>query len=78
VATGSIVTLAFDSTLDLLIIQRKFIETSKAVTARFPFYGENDADVSKKVHSIGWVLATLVDDIQMGDFATQCVSERDG
>jgi hypothetical protein len=50
VATGSIVTLAPDSTTRFVNSSlEKFIETAKAVTARFPFYGENDADVKEVV-----------------------------
>src|SRR5262245_1097691 len=45
VATGSIVELAHDSTTGFVNSSlEKFIETAKAVIARFPFYGENDPE----------------------------------
>jgi hypothetical protein len=89
VATGSIVILQagvgfVSSSLE------KFIETVKAVTARFPFYSVKDLsvddgvvdgavkDVMDAIRSVDeraleedgfWT--SLVDDIQMGDFATE-------
>src|SRR5262245_60059972 len=94
VATGSIVELAADSTTGFVNSSvEKFIETAKAVMARFPFYGENDPeevtdravkDVTDAIRSVEesafardgfW--ATLVADIQMGDFVTEwIVSQR--
>ena len=95
-ATGSIVTVASDSTTEFVNSSlEKFIETAKAVIARFPFYGEDDAqevtdravkEVTDAIRSVEesaferdgfW--ATLVDDIQMGDFITEwIVSRHDG
>lgn len=67
----------------------RFIETAMAVTARFPFYGEDDSeetveqaasDVATAIRAVEeralerdgfW--ATLVDDINMGDFVTEWV-----
>ena len=94
VAAGSIVELAPDSTTGFVNSSlEKFIETAKAVIARFPFYGENDPeevtdravkDVTDAIRSVEeraserdgfW--ATLVADIQMGDFVTEwIVSQR--
>jgi len=91
-ATGSIVELGPDSTILFVNSSLEtFIETAKAVIARFPFYGENDAgveevvdraakDVTDAIRSVEesaferdrfW--STLVDDIQMGDFATEWI-----
>jgi hypothetical protein len=93
VATGSIVELAPDSTSGFVNSSlEKFIETAKAVIARFPFYGENDPeevtdravkDVTDAIRSVEeraferdgfW--ATLVADIQMGDFVTEWIVSR--
>src|SRR5215510_10708398 len=95
VATESIVDLAPDSTTGFVNSSlEKFIETAKAVIARFPFYGENDPDevtdraaqdVADAIRSVEgrafepdgfW--ATLVADIQMGDYVTEwIVSQHD-
>jgi len=93
VATGSIVELAPDWTTGFVNSSlEKFIETAKAVIARFPFYGENDAEevtyraaeeVTDAIRSVEesaferdgfW--ATLVADIQMGDFVTEWIVSR--
>jgi hypothetical protein len=67
----------------------KFIETAVAVTSRFPYYGEDaaEAEVERAAGSVSEIVrsveeralerdgfwAVLVDDIQMGDFATEWV-----
>src|SRR5262249_48166719 len=90
VATGSIVTLGSGLVTEFVNSSlEKFIETAKAVIARFPFYSENDPrevidraveEVTDSIRSVEesaferdefW--ATLVDDIQMGDFATEWI-----
>src|SRR5439155_15845601 len=96
VATASIMEIEQDSTTGFVNSSlEKFIETAKAVIARFPFYGENDPeevtdravnDVTDAIRSVEesaferdgfW--ATLVADIQMGDFVTEwIVSKHDG
>jgi len=96
VATGSIVILRGTAVGFVSSSLEKFIETVKAVTARFPFYSEKDVlveevvdqavkDVMDAIRSVDeraleqdgfWT--TLVDDIQMGDFATEwTVSQHD-
>jgi hypothetical protein len=72
-----------------------FVQTAAVVTARFPFYDESAADetIDRAVDEVTCAIrsveesalerdgfwATLVDDIQMGDFATErLVSQHEG
>ena len=90
VATRSIVELAPDLTTGFVNSSLgQFTETAKAVIARFPFYGENDAEdvtdravkeVTDAIRSVDesafardGFWATLVDDIRMGDFTTEWI-----
>jgi hypothetical protein len=89
VGTGTIVTISrADPAVGFVNSSlRSFIETARAVTARFPFYGEDDPDeqsfqaaddVADLIRSIedralerDGFWETLVEDIRMGDFVTE-------